>query len=74
MGRSTQIAARPHALFGKESRANEHRPMCQSTAVSASGDYVKLTFGTSRSAGVSTSKKSRLAKPNEPATMFDGNI
>jgi hypothetical protein len=37
-------------------------------------DQAKLTFGASRSAAVPTSKKSRLAKANMPATTFDGNI
>ena len=36
--------------------------------------HVKLTLGASRSAAICTSKKSRLAKPNSPATMFEGNI
>ena len=36
--------------------------------------YVKLTFGTSRSAATSISKKSRLPNANMPAMMFEGNI
>ena len=40
----------------------------------SSNDQAKLTLGASRSAAVSTSKKSRFVKANMPATTLDGNI